>query len=315
MAGKSFAPGGISFLAIALLILGFWIHVSQMPIGASGFLRITMLDVGQGDSILIDTPDGEHILVDGGPGDSLAAALPRAFAQPHRFRLVVASHNDADHIGGLPEVVSTYPTEEVWLTGAIHTTKTYLHWLEVLRESQAKTRTVKAGDELTLGSVRIQVLSPLEDFVGVRPDGQNEAMIVLKVTYGATSFLLSGDIDTKQEEALIAHDRAVLGATVLKVPHHGSRDGSTHAFLEAVHPDLAVVSVGAENRYGHPTEEALARYAARDIPLYRTDVDGWVQLLSNGSSVWLETERSGVRELVSQVPTLAPVAEPVPVAP
>ncbi|MBI4023193.1 MBL fold metallo-hydrolase [Candidatus Berkelbacteria bacterium] len=284
------APSIAWFIATAVLVVGLLVQVLEQPEAANGLLRVRVLDVGQGDAILVDTPSGEHLLVDGGPDDSVLVGLSRFLAPPPTLTLVVATHNDADHIGGLPAVLETYPVTEVWITGAIHTTETFERWLRAIPGSGARTTVVQAGHEATFGEARLRVLHPFEDFTGVRPDENHQTTIVLKLTYGATSFLLTGDLGFEQEALMIERAPELLGATVLKVTHHGSQYGTSERFLEYVHPELAVVSVGADNRYDHPTPELLERLSAVGLDPYRTDKNGTVTFRSDGTTIEVETE-------------------------
>lgn len=286
---RAFSPLALC-LAILILAVGLLVQVLRQPVAATGLLRLRFLDVGQGDAILIDTPGNQHVLVDGGPNDGVVTLLARYLVPPTRFRLVVASHNHEDHIGGLPAVLGRYPAQEVWISGSIHTTATYERWLRAIQSSGAQVEVVHAGHTLTLDGVELRVLHPFEDVTGQRPEDQHDTTIVLKATYGATSALLTGDLDTYHEREMIERDRASLGATVLKVTHHGSEYGSTQRFLEAVHPELAIISVGADNRYGHPAPETLARLGALRIPLYRTDQQGTLTITSDGVAIWTAPE-------------------------
>ncbi|MBI4032787.1 MBL fold metallo-hydrolase [Candidatus Berkelbacteria bacterium] len=287
---RSFTPLSIA-LAVLILATGLLVQVLRQPVAATGLLRVRVLDVGQGDAILIDTPGNQHVLVDGGPDDRVVTLIGRYLVPPQRFRLVVASHNHQDHVGGLPAVLGRFPIEEVWISGSIHTTATYEQFLRAIQASNARTEVVHAGHTLTLDGVELRVLHPFDDATDQRPADQHETTIVIRATYGAVSVLLTGDLDMDHERALIERDRASLGATVLKVTHHGSQYGSTARFLEAVHPEIAIISVGEGNRYDHPAPEALERLEALDIPIYRTDQHGTIAITSDGVSIWTEAER------------------------
>lgn len=272
------------WLGVALLAVGFLVQIAQQPIAADGLLRVRFLDVGQGDSILIDTPSGEHILIDGGPDDQLLQRLDQFVAPPRQFALVVASHNHADHITGLTQAIREFPTQSIWLSGAVHTSGAFAQWLETVGASGATVTTVQAGEERTVGGVQLRVLHPFEDFEGKTPDHQHDATVVLKLSYGATSFLLTGDLELDNERELLTRDRAALRADVLKVSHQGSKGSSTTEFLLAVDPEVAVISVGP-NQFGHPHQETLDRLGELGIPVFRTDQDGTVTCTSNALTV------------------------------
>ncbi|MCA9388266.1 MBL fold metallo-hydrolase [Candidatus Berkelbacteria bacterium] len=278
----------LRFIGIAILLISaFAAQLANQPSQAAGFLRVVALDIGQGDAILITTPDDEQILVDGGPsGDVVGKILHYTYGK--KLDLVVATHNDADHIGGLPAVVNSFKVNQVWINGAIHTTHTYESWLATLKENQVSAKAVKAGESLRLGQVELEVLYPTKDYVGVRPELNNDATIVIRLTYGATSFLLTGDLEQEGEEELIRDNPTKLGSTVLKVSHHGSGNSSAREFLDYVHPELALISVGEGNRYGHPAQEVIDRLEQLDIESHRTDKEGDLVVFSDGAKVWFE---------------------------
>ncbi|MBI2589765.1 MBL fold metallo-hydrolase [Candidatus Berkelbacteria bacterium] len=278
------------FFLTALIVVGFVVQLLRQPIEASGQLIVRVLDIGQGDAILVTTPERDQILIDAGPGAEAVPVILR-FLPAKRLTLVVATHNDADHIGGFPGLFERIQVDEVWLSGAIHTTQTFQAWLRAVQSSGAKVQIVKAGVERLIGTTRLIVLHPFEDFTGRRPDENHDATLVVKLTYGLTSALFTGDLDEKQEAALVARDSASLGATLLKVSHHGSEHGSTDAFLEAVHPKYGAISAGAENRYGHPHAQALERLAEHGIETYRTDLQGTLTFVSDGLSFHASSEK------------------------
>lgn len=285
---QTLARFAVFWVGVAALALGLLVQIQIAPQAASGLLRVRILDVGQGDAILVDTPSHHHLLVDGGPDESVVALLAQFLIPPERLDLVVATHNDADHIGGLPAVLGRFSVTEVWITGAIYTTETYERWHEALADSPARVQTVRAGHVQAYGATEVRVLHPSDDLAGRQPEENHDATIVLKVTYGATSLLLTGDLAFEHELALIDRDPTSLGASVLKVTHHGSAYGTSARFLEYVHPEIAVISVGEGNRYDHPTPETLERIATAGAKLHRTDHEGTVTILSDGLTVRFE---------------------------
>jgi len=284
-------------LAALVVVAGFAVQVIRQPTSAEGLLRMTVLDIGQGDAILVDFPDGEHMLVDAGPHDAVMPALARDLAPPEEFALLVATHNDADHIGGFPAVLDHYPSQEIWISGAIHTTATYQRWLDAMQASNAHVQVVSSGYTESFGEVRISVLFPLDSQVGVRPENNNDTTIVIKIQYGAAGILLTGDLDSEHEDKIIAAHSAELPSQVLKVTHHGSKYGTSSRFLNYVQPKIALISVGKDNRYGHPHQELLDRLSARAIPTYRTDESGDLTIFTNGALIWYESGQTG-RQLV-----------------
>lgn len=292
MAARRQSSIQLLLLSVIVALLGSFTQVVQQPASADGLFRVAVLDVGQGDAILLDTPHGEHVLIDGGPsGGAVLDVLGHYLAGSKTFRLLVATHNHADHIGGLPAVLNEYGAAEVWISGSVHTTDVYLRWLEAIQGAGTKATAVKAGDSALIDGVSLRVLHPIESVQGERLEHEHDGTVVVEASYGAISVLLTGDLEDEHEAALLAHDVASLGATILKVTHHGSRHASTEAFLRAVHPAVAVISVGADNKFGHPTQETLGRLAEQGVPVFRTDQQGTIQFLSDGAQLWVQPER------------------------
>ena len=251
-----------SLLSIAALAL-FW---ACPPASAqqSGQLEVVFLDVGQGEAILIRSPEGRTALVDAGPG-SVAHVLARRYGVDS-VDLAVATHPHADHIGGMVAVLLSFPVRYYMDNGAPHTTSTYSHLMATVERSdvtylRATDRTVE------LGSVNIQVLPPPED-----ADGRNNRSIGLLVEYGEFRALLTGDSEVEELNHFLS--LGVPQVTLLKAAHHGSRDAVTPAWLAATQPRIVVISVGRGNSYGQPHERALRYYDATAEAIYRTDVHG-----------------------------------------
>lgn len=297
MSDRQRASGGAGFLAVLILVLGIAAQVIKQPIQAEGLFRVRVLDIGQGDAILLDTPHGDHILVDAGPSAETFGVLNRYLAQPRRFRLVIASHSHVDHIGGFPAVLGEYPADEAWLSGSVATTEAYTKWLSALKRGGTQVKTVSYGDGATIDEVELRVLHPLEPVVGQRLSEEHDGTVVVRASYGAVSVLLTGDLAADHEADILAKDPAAVGSTVLKVTHHGSKYGSSDAFLAAVHPAVAAISAGKDNKFGHPHQETLDRLAAHHIPVYRTDTDGTVEFVSDGARLWVQPEHGARQEV------------------
>jgi competence protein ComEC len=234
-------------------------------------LELAFLDVGQGDAVLIRTPDGRAVLYDGGPdGALLLEHLERAGVAS--LELVVASHNHADHIGGLADVTQRYRPRYVLENGIPHTTRTYERFLRALIDAGTR-RLEPTRREITLGEVRLTVIPPPGD----PALGQNDNSVGLLVTYGRFRATLLGDSEPAQQEWWLERHADLLDPVqVHKASHHGSRHGDTRALLERLRPGIVVVSAGRDNHYDHPRDQALARYQAVGAMVYRTDRDGTV---------------------------------------
>lgn len=263
------------------------------PSPGAGTLTVAYLDIGQGDSILILSPGGETLLIDGGNSDKdgreVIVPKLREWGKDH-LDVMVATHPDADHIGGLPYVLENFPVTTVALTGQVHTTQIYERFLTDIRDLHVNAIQVRTGTTIPFDpQVTLEVLGPDARFVQVQGDNNN-ASIVIKLTYGQVSFMLTGDAEGEEESAILAGG-ADVRSTVLKVGHHGSHSSTSEAFLTAVAPQLAVISVGASNRYGHPAQEVLDRLSQHNVGIFRTDQSGTVTLTTDGASITTTTEK------------------------
>jgi competence protein ComEC len=276
---------GLASVFVWLLVLG--------P-SAEGRLTVTFLDVGQGDAILIRSPAGHRILVDGGPsGEAISEALGRQlpFWDRH-LDLVVLTHPDQDHLAGLVTVLERYDVDRALLPPTECGSAVCGAWREALEREDAPTDEAVAGQWIDLGGgAWLSVLHPPPE--GVTGADEDDNGVVLKLTLGEASFLLTADLGAKGETYL-TNRHADLRATVLKVAHHGSAGSTSAAFLGAVQPLAAVITVGRDNDYGLPSPETLARLEPR--PVFRTDVHGDIEISTDGERLWVEVEREGEGE-------------------
>jgi len=246
-------------------------------------LTVDMLDVGQGDSVLLTTPSGRHILVDAGTRSSgVAETLHRLGVE--ELDLVVATHPHADHIGGMRDVVTEFPIGAYIDSGMEHTTRTYQELMSTIEERGVERRVAQAGQHFDLpDDTDIYVLWPRPSLMrGTRSD-LNSNSVVLRVEYGDDCLLLTGDAEEPTEAGLL---RAGLEpCDILKVAHHGSGHSSTRRFVEAVSPSIAIISLGENNRYNHPGDSTIRNLEAFDATIYRTDLTGHLSLEMTGEGV------------------------------
>ena len=244
-------------------------------------LRVYFLDVGQGDAIFVQAPNGNQVLIDGGPDTLVARQLSKIMPfYDHSIDLVVLSHPHADHINGLLEVLRRYDVSQVLENYYPYDTPEYAEWNKLKTEAQISQ--AQAGQVIDLGAgVRIFVIYPDQINAGQSKNNPNDASVVLKLVYGENSLLLSGDIEAPLEKKLVLIG-ADLDSDFLKIAHHGSKTSTTQEFLEAVTPKAAFIEVGAKNRYGHPHPKVLERLESLNIKYYRTDIDGTIELLLDG---------------------------------
>ena len=267
-----------------------WGGQAALSLAGRGALHIVAIDVGQGDAIALRTPLGRWLLVDAGPrgfGGSdagLTRVVPYLHGQgARRLEAIILSHPDEDHAGGLAAVLRNVRTGAVLGPGFSGGQSGHMLGAEEARSANIPWRRTAAGDAWTLDGVDFEVLSPAPGGPSTHsaaPD-PNAWSVVLRVTYGDFSALLTGDADAAIEDRLLGQGRI----TALKVGHHGSRTSTSEAFVRAVSPGYALISVGARNRYGHPDPAVLARLERAGTRVYRTDRDGTVTLTarSDGS--------------------------------
>ncbi|MBL8167397.1 MAG: MBL fold metallo-hydrolase [Acidobacteria bacterium] len=289
------------------------------PFVTQGRLQIYALDVGQGDSLLIISPTGKTVLIDGGnvqAGEAVIAALQRHGVKT--IDLAVASHPHADHIGGLRRVLERVPVKNLLDSGQSFASTEYERLLRVTRDKRIKLINAKRGLNFDLeAGVRLDAFHPQGDgkwLTDVRSGGsvENANSVVLRLSYGAFSMLFTGDAEAETEAALLKA-RFPLQAQVLKVGHHGSRYATSGRFLETVAPQTAVISCGNDNRYAHPAQATLDRLRKARIAVFRTDLSGELAIISDGkqfdvfptratdlAALWLG--RMGVDEMALVLP-------------
>ncbi|MDX6484117.1 MAG: competence protein ComEC [Gaiellaceae bacterium] len=265
-------------------------HKAEAPPPASGDeTKVVVLDVGQGDSILIITPGGKTALVDAGePGDGkIVLAALKKYGVDH-IDLFVATHAHADHIGAADEVIRGTNVAHVLYSGVPNTTKNYEDFLKAVDEKKIDLIRAEPNQTFELGGgAVIRVLAPIQPLFkkeDLRSGGNepNANSVVTRLDYGAFSILLTGDAEEQTERERLMKNGANIHATVLKVGHHGSKYASSEEFLKRGEFKYAVISAGADNRYGHPSQEALDRLKAAGIKIYRTDFQGEIVISTRG---------------------------------
>ena len=272
----------IYFLVI-LLILNFSIFYSIYYISGSG-LVVAFLDVGQGDATFIKTPDGHQMLVDGGANGSVLRELGRVMPFYDRsIDVVLATHADQDHIGGLVEVLKRFKVDLFIETNTTSTSAVYRELEDLIKEKNIKKEIITSPELLTLGSgTEFNILYPLQNTSGW---DTNDASIVGKLIYVNNSFLLTGDLPQKMEKTLVGKYGSFLKSDILKVGHHGSKNSSSEIFIGTVSPVYSIISAGLNNRYGHPNKEALDVLNQFGSQILETMGGGMVEFKSDGQNV------------------------------
>jgi competence protein ComEC len=259
----------ILFAALVITLLNF---SYQIYLGA-GSLKVVFLDVGQGDSILVQYGT-KQILIDGGPsGKTELAKLGKYLPYfDDEIELVVATHPDKDHIAGLVEVARNYKIGKVLLTGAEKDTQVYKEWKDVLAYNKVEAVEVWRGTEVKFDGAEMKILNPAGK-VAANVGDANNSSIVARFDYGKNSFLFTGDIESPAENEILESGENI-DVDFLKIAHHGSKYSSSESFLDAASPENAIISVSAKNSYGHPTKEVLEALQKRNINILRTDEKG-----------------------------------------
>lgn len=274
----------------ALLGLVACLFLAQLPafagVGGTGELTVAFLDIGQGDAIFIETPDGVQVLIDGGPDGAVLRALGEVMSVGDRtIDVVVGTHPDKDHVAGLVDVLNRFEAGHIIRTENVNDTAVSEAFDVAIESEGVPVTMARAGQVWQLGvSATLTILSP-----GSNPSDweSNAASIVAILRYGEIEFVLTGDAPSGIESYLVDQYGATLSAEVLKLGHHGSRTSSSEEFLAAVSPQYAVVSAGRDNSYGHPHKEVVERVRAIGAQLVSTAEAGTVVFRSDGARVWV----------------------------
>lgn len=281
-------------------------------------LRVHVLDVGQGDAILVSSPAGKNVLIDAGTPESTPSLLARLEELvPGPLDLVVMTHPHADHIGGMAEVLRKKGAKLFLDPGFNHASKIYAGVVTALEELAIPVKRGQAGRKIDLGGgAEMELLAPSQPFHKNTRSDANANSIVARLTFGKTAFYLAADSELETEERILKEIVKEKGqsirSNVYKVAHHGSRHASSEAILAEIKPEIAVFSAGKNNRYGHPTPEAIARCRQAGAKIYRTDLNGEVILTSDGKAVTVKTDRAD--ELKFDEPVQSARADRAPAA-
>ncbi|OAT74573.1 ComEC/Rec2 family competence protein [Parageobacillus thermoglucosidasius] len=273
-------------VSLAVVLVLAVIPLSGTTNAATKNMYVHFINVGQGDSIYIKAPNGEDIIIDGGnkDGSDVVAYLKKQKVKD--IELMIATHPDADHIGGLDEVLKAFPVKNVYAPKVSHTSQAYKDFLTAVKNKKLTIKTAQANVTLPIKGVTAKFVGPVKTY---SKSDTNDWSAVLRLAYGKNAFLFTGDAEFKAESDMIKAKQP-LKADVLKVGHHGAKTSTSTAFLNAVKPKYAVISVG-KNSYGHPTKEVLNRLKAAKVTVYRTDQKGTIVFTSNGSTLSVKTER------------------------
>lgn len=269
---------------MSLGISGSNVNPSDIPENSN--FEVHFIDVGQADSALIEC-DGKTMMIDGGNvADSNVVAAYLKKEDVTELNYVVCSHAHEDHVGGLSGALSVTKADNIYAPKTETNTKAYKNFKKKAEEQNVEIKHPNIGDEIQLGSSTVEFLGPVDE----NGKDLNSTSIVLKITYGNTSFLFTGDAESDEEEEIL-NSGADLKSTVLKVGHHGSRTSTSYPFLREVMPQYAVISVEKGNSYGHPNEETLSKLSDAGVEVYRTDESGDIVMTSDGNNISITTSK------------------------
>ena len=274
-------------LALCMLLSGcitVEIHLPEesAPVIAEGKLTVHYIDVGQADAILLEE-SGKYMLIDGGNKDD--GQLVVSYLQNEgveQLEAVVCTHAHEDHVGGLPSVLAVYPAAAIYAPTRTYSSRIFDDFLYYADQQRQEVIIPGPGDSWNLGGAKVTVLGPVESYAET-----NDTSIVLKVVYGETSFLFTGDMEVEAENGMLEYwdNDDLFHVDVLKVGHHGSDTSTGYRFLNAVMPTYGVIPVGTDNSYGHPHKEPMARLRQAGVTTFRTDLLGHVIAVSDGQEV------------------------------
>ncbi|MFW0862533.1 MAG: ComEC/Rec2 family competence protein [Candidatus Komeilibacteria bacterium] len=251
--------------------------------------KIVFLDIGQGDAILIITPDKERILIDGGPGNYLISKLgPYLSFYDKSIDLMILTHAHDDHVSGLNEVLKRYSVNLILFPGYIdYMAASYLEWLQLIEDNSFTLESTIAGDIYTFKNSSLEIVYPFEEYVGQKADDVNDTSVVAKYCYIEVCVLLTGDATIDVEEKILVSGQDV-SADILKVAHHGSQYSNSEDWLKAVNASTAVIQSGVDNKFKHPHLRIIKRLEKLGIRILRNDNLGDIVINTDGYNYWLK---------------------------
>lgn len=285
---------GYLILIISLIVFGILTglkesnqidNISQQDfINSNSFLKVYYLNVGEGDCIIVQQ-DNESMLIDAGNhSDSSKIKSYIDNLGIKSFNYVIGTHIHADHIGSMSEIIRSYDIKKFYFPKEIGTTKTFENLVDTLKEKKLNISVPEVGETFNLGTAECTVLAPNSTSY----EDPNNYSIVLKITFGTRSFLFMGDAEAISEKEILKNNKQLLKADVLKIGHHGSKSSTSSAFLKAVSPTYAVISVGAENDYGHPNDNVLKRLKKNKVKVLRTDKNETIVATTDGTNLSID---------------------------
>ncbi|MGY0692540.1 ComEC/Rec2 family competence protein [Virgibacillus sp. FSP13] len=258
-------------------------------------MKVHFIDVGQGDSIFIQTPNEKTILIDAGPpkaGKKVVSFLKEHHVE--KLDLLIATHPDIDHIGGMPAVMKSFKVKKIIDSGKLHTTKTYARYISAIKNNQIPVEIAKLNDTITIDPlVNIQILNAYEE-----NKNNNQSSIVLKVSFQEIDFLLMGDSEREQEKRLIQTED--IQSEIYKVGHHGSNTSTSYKFVDLIKPKVAIITYSKQNDYGHPVDRVIRNLQKVNANIYSTAVFGDITISTDGDGYFIMTEKTPIDGLTEK---------------
>lgn len=284
-------------IGLSVSVLLFFRHTDK-----SVFLSVNFLDVGQGDSILIKSPSGQNILIDGGPDNRVVQRLGEKLPWYDRqIDLMILSHSHEDHVGGLVGVLRHYNVKKILYTGAVSNSPSYMEWLKIIREQKIPLTIIDRPQKIILGNnCELNIIYPDKSFLGQEVKNLNNTSIAAILKYGDIKFFLGGDNEVEAENIILGLNKD-LKVDIYKVSHHGSDTASSEFFLNALKPSLSIIEVGKDNKFGHPSLRTLKKLEREETNILRTDIEGTIEIQSNGEQYW---QASSTLNFIQYLPVL-----------
>ena len=255
-------------------------------------LHVYFLDVGQGDSTYVRTVNNHDILIDGGPDSSILSELGEVMPLwDNKIETIILTHPHADHVVGLIEVIKRYKVDEIITTNETHTSNEYIEFLNQIKINNISLKIVELNSVKEIdANTKIEFIWPDENYKTSSNDNLNNSSIVGKLSFDKFNLLLTGDIEIDAENLILENNKSKLeNINVLKVPHHGSKNVLEN-FISEINPDVAVISVGQKNKFGHPSKNILELLTKMKTKIFRTDNNGRIEIISNGKYFWTKAE-------------------------
>lgn len=281
----------LHFLLGALFLANCLIWVVLLNKGQD-FLVVNFLALPEGEAILIELPGDTQVLIDGGENRNVLEKLNTKMPfYDRKIELIIFTHPHEDHLGGLIEVLRHYEVEQILETSVLDESSFYKTWHGLVKEKGIPVKTARRGELIKYGNRDlIRILYPLQVMEGIEMKNLNNSSVVAKLFYGGKRFLFVGDLEKEGEMDLIKSGE-ILTADVLKIGHHGAKTSSTKEFLGKVNPAIAVIEVSPDNEFGHPHSEVLERLKNLDIKVFRTDLEGDIEMMTDGESLRVKKEK------------------------